>query len=308
MDRITRGIFRSWNWPKADSATFAQRPTPYRISKNYSMNPSSVYRRWRQLFDEGHVRKVIFLPSDDLVQRRAVIVTGVNRSDFEAMVSSAGDAYFLELMHFGHAYHASGEMATLRQNGDVFLLEFTTSSEDLVMKQAKLLLRSVNKDARPLMIPKGNPVEVGLSENVRALARRLFYQDIYAVRLGEIAAAAGVSERTAGRWFNKILEAKALTAYPMLDQSKVEDYRLCIAGIQYDKGMSASVALNRAVSLGLVSDRYLLYRVINGSLSLLMYYNSLGELDRLVDELGSAFSHFEVITRFESRLNEQLVK
>ncbi|MDG7000752.1 MAG: hypothetical protein JRN15_16790, partial [Nitrososphaerota archaeon] len=59
MDKITREIFRAWNWPTDHLKNFSQRPTPYRISKIARLNLNSVYRKWNYLFSHGDVESAL---------------------------------------------------------------------------------------------------------------------------------------------------------------------------------------------------------------------------------------------------------
>ena len=306
MDKITREIFRAWNWPTDHLKNFSQRPTPYRISKIARLNLNSVYRKWNYLFSHGDVEKVFLLPSDSLVQRHGVLITGVSNGNIQKFVSAMDNAYFLEMVHSGHVYEATGKMEMFKNTGTIAFLEFIDSSYEVVQKQARLLLEFVNSDIVTMPLPDVHIPPTGLNEKLQSVARSIAYSNLYDASVKGIASKFGVSSKTASRWIESILDKRALSAWPLLNQSVIRDFNTFIFTVRSSNEINASSLLRRAMNLELVSQRYLLYRLINGSLSLLMYYDSTGELDRCVDEFSSVFSDFVVITRFKTHLNRQV--
>jgi len=79
VDSITKTIIRSLNWPSYGETSFSSGPTPYRICEKYHLSPGSVYPRWNELFGNGYIRRVVFLPSEKVVGRFAVMIKEAGR-------------------------------------------------------------------------------------------------------------------------------------------------------------------------------------------------------------------------------------
>lgn len=306
MDRISKEIFRSWNWPGEGNFNFSNRPTPYNISRDRFLSPSSVYKSWNYLFDNSYVKKVVLLPSDAIARRRAVILSGASHKDVSAIVSKMEDAYFLEMVHYGHVYGAGGVLENLRHDGEMISLELVDSPGELADKQARLVSGFPRSDIDVIPLPSVTQPTSNLTEKQIELVRKLAYGDLYKVTLKDTASLINTSQKTAGRWINRIIEENAMYAFPVLNQSAITGFNICVVIAQYETGKQSGSVLDSLKLLELISERYLLYRMMDGTLTLLLYYDSPGELDRIVDELANTFKSYALFTRFETYLNDHI--
>ena len=272
------------------------------------LNPSSVYRKWGYVFERGYVRRVLLLPSDAVSKRRTVLLSGVNNEHIKTLISSMKDAYFLELIHTAHIYHAAGEFTELQRGGQVVALELIGSSDELMLKQVNLICKFERNEVEIVPLPKGEDDSVILSDSQERFARQFFYSNLYGKRIEEVARSHQISPRTASRWLDRILAMHVMFAYPMLNQAIMEEFRICVISLKHGVDTPRHVVFRRINEMGMVSNRYLLYRFINGTLNMLLYYNSLSELDKCINEMAEEFRDFVVFTRFESKINEQLLQ
>lgn len=308
MDDITREIFRSWNWPGNGHSKYSHRPTPYNISKFADFHPSSVYRRFNELFDFNFVRKVIYLPTDPIVKRKALVFTGAKREDVSEMVSKMEEFPFLEMIHYAHVYRSFGGLEHLNIGDSIISAEIIDTREMDIVAQSRKLSDVMGEQVRITVLPpsKTNKEPV-LDPKLIILARNLSYRDIYSTRLSDIAAPLKVPVRTAERLIDSLLSRNVLNAYPLLNQSEIRGFNVTVVSIPTLEDIDP-IALKRMImELPMISKRYLLYRFMDGTLNLLLYYEAPKELDECVDELSSLFRTFSVFTRFETFMNDHIV-
>lgn len=308
LDKTAKEIFRSWNWPSEPFTNFSQRPTPYKISKLRYLNPGVVYKSWNQLFDRGDVRNVYFLPEDWLVDRRVVALPGISRDDVKSILSILEKAYFLEMMHSGHVYSAKGKLEVLKNGGETLVLELVGSSDELMIKQTALLLEILNHEVNPIYLPPGNNKVVELNEKLLKLARRIAYSDIYKIDVNSLSEEYRTTSRTINRRIDTLIEMEAFRGFPLLNQSVIAGTNVMVVNGQFKPGMQKQAVLEQVFSKQIISENYLLYRVMNNSLNMLLNYDSAGELDQCIAALDDVFDDMLAITRFETFPNPQIFR
>ncbi|MEM0312916.1 MAG: hypothetical protein QXV17_09885 [Candidatus Micrarchaeaceae archaeon] len=305
MDNLVKEILRSWNWPTEDSTSFFQIPNPSNISRKRKLNPTSVYRKWKFLFESGYVKKVMLLPADSLVNRYAVMLKGVEHSDFASLTSKVEDKYFLEKVHFYRVYEAGGNFGSLKRSGGILFLEFIGSSPELKIKQAKLISEQLSRNSRIIPLPQFNrSVPVSLSPKLLPLLRKLSYSNLYEIDVKSLGSTFNISNRTVRRWFNILLKNDAIFLFPILNQSLISGFNTFVVNISDSKDIIGRLLLKKAMNLDLMRKRYLLYRFINDTLNFILYYDFPEELDDAVNDISSLFKNFAVFYRHETFFNE----
>lgn len=297
MDIPTRTIFRSWNWPIGENDRFSQRPTPSHISKVSFISPGRIYRSWNTLFQNGYVRKVIFLPSESVVQKSTVIIPEGSYEDFLELKGRINDLAFVETIHFGRIYASSGSFSGIFTPGrNTISLSITEASHDEVEKISRLILG--NKSKNMLISDPANSTNIE-RKKIRdlALVKELAYRSIYDIQISNISRKMGINLRTARRRIDRLIYEKSVFSYPLLNQVAIKGFNLFMVLInsQLDQDEFFKI-LNR----GLLGERYLLYMVIGRMLATMFYYENLEEMDHLVSEIGKIWNNYAVITRFDS--------
>lgn len=308
MYDITREIFRSWNWPDNGNCKYSHRPTPYNISKFADFHPSSVYRRFNELFDFNFVRKVIYLPTDPIVKRKALVFTGAKHEDISEMVSKMEEFPFLEMIHYAHVYRSFGGLEHLNIGDSIIFAEIIGTREVDIIARSRKLLDVLGEQVRITVLPPSKTnKESTLDPKLVILARNLSYRDIYTNRLSDIAAPLNVSPRTAERLLDSLLSRNMLIAFPLLNQSEIKGFNVAVVSIPTLEDVDPIALKKLIMGLPMLSQRYLLYRLIDGTLNLLLYYEAPKELDECVDELSPLFRTFAVLTRFETYMNDHII-
>lgn len=306
MDRALLGIFRSWNWPFGSNSTYSQRPTPYNITKSTFMSPSSVYRAWHVLFDKGYVKKVIFQPDDSLVNRKFAILTGVTYSDFKLLQQKFESAYFLEMIHYGHVYEAYGALRELRNGGEVITLSFVQSSDELLPRQAKIVTENLGNGVEIKHFPSPAPKYKELSEDQARLGLDLAYKNLYDHDLSAIAKKHNVTVRTVRRRIDALLKERRLYAHPTLNQSVIMGFNTALIMIVVSEPYDENELYSRLSSLENLSKKYLEFLFQNGAVIILVYYDSLHELDQCIEEIREYYQDFAVMSKYETVLNDDV--
>jgi hypothetical protein len=307
MNEIVKVIIRSWNWPSEGSTKFSDRPNPFNISRKNHLNPTSVYKGWKFLFEKGYVKKLIMLPNDSIAKRSMVILTSVDHNDFDAIISKMNDYYFLEKAQFYKIYDAKGNLMSLKKSGDIIVLEFINSSYELRIKQARLIMNPINKNCTIFKISEqDDSVPVPFDDKLFSLTKKISLLDLSELKLKNVASFFNVSSRTVNRWFDRLLEKREVALFPVFDQSVMSDLSTSVAIIPYRDDTLGKKALSKMMESTLLSNRFLYYRYGNDMMRVLLYYEAPMELDEITYELNKQFDDFALSYRYESYFNDFL--
>lgn len=307
MDEIVKEIIRSWNWPLEGTKKFSDRPNPFNVSRKNNLSSGTVYRKWKFLFESGYVKRIIFLPADSIVRRSAVLITGVERKNFNAIILKMKNYYFLEKAHFYLIYDASGVWNTLKNLRSVILLEFVNSTPELKIKQTRLLMSSVSKNYKIIPFADYDSSNyVDLDRRLLRLCARLSYSDLNVIDLNKFASDFSVSEKTINRWLDSLLAKRVVALFPVFNQSLISGFNTAVAMISDPDDRSGKLVLGKVMKLDLLFRRYLVYRVINGTLKVILYYDFPEELDKITYELATQFNDFALFYRHETTFNDSV--
>lgn len=304
MDETVKDIIRSWNWP-LEATKFSERPNPFNISRKNQLNPSSVYEKWRYLFKSGYVKRLVLLPADSIAKRTTVVLTNVERSDFDAIISKMKDYYFLEKAQFFKIYNAGGNWAPLKKSGDIIILEFVNSSSERRFKQVKLVMNSVSRNYKILRIPRQiDFTSTSISNKLLTLTQRISYSDLSGLKLEKIASIFEVSRRTVTRWLDDLLKRGGISLFPVFNQSVMSEFNTSVAIYPDSEKMIRELNHYKKGKSDFLSEKYLFYRCTNGISRILFYYDYPEELDKMTNELASRNSDFALSYRYESYFND----
>jgi len=305
MDLLTKEIIRSWNWPSENKSDFSKKPTPYNISKNLGIGASLVYKRWKNLFETGFVKKVILLPHDSLVGRQTIIFSDVEPSDWKQLLLNMENAYFLEKAHFYHTYDAHGTLNKLKNPSRIIMAELINSAQDFKLIQAKLLLSIMQRDIKIIDLPHFNFYStISINQKLIPVIRKLSYSNLYALKLKEISPSFNISTRTLNRWMNLVLKEQGLRAFSVLDQAVISGFNTFVLTVPLGNNQDEGSILRQLMRIDLISHNYLAYRIINGLLNVVVYYDFPNELDKCVDEISGFFNDYAIFYRHQTYFNQ----
>ncbi len=297
MDIPTRTIFRSWNWPNDENHRFSQRPTPNHISKVSFISPGRIYRSWNNLFQNGYVRRVIFMPSENAVRKSTAIIPNGTYEDFQEMRKKVDDYPFVETVHYGRIYAAGGSFAEIMSPGkSVISMSLTDTSREDSVKISRLMSGKRNDSLVMLGPPDHEKAE---TENIRyiPILRELAYKSIYEVQISQISQRMGINLRTARRKIDRIISKRLVYAYPVLNQVSIKGFNLFILILGSQLGQQE---FYNSLNEGVLGERYLLYLKSGNILSSLFYYENLQEMDHLIDEISKKWNDYLILTRFDT--------
>lgn len=305
MKRITREIFKSLNWPSEGLDTLSRRPTPYNISRNRNLHPTSVYREWRALFDSGVLKKVIFLPADLVVQRHFLIFSDVTKKDFNRITSNIGRMYFLETVGFGEVYGAAGNLRNMEDSHWAITIQLLDSSNVLAPRQAELISSFLGGGYRMVDFPQDRNLS-NLSDKLERVVREVSYEDIYGIRTRELSTRLDIPERTVRRRIDLLLQRRMIHAFPLIDLAAIRGFSTAVVlgHLKTNAPIPSMTALVRHSKV--LSERSLNYEVYCGVARILLYFESAEELERAVDELSRIFQNFALLTRYVRVFNEKV--
>lgn len=301
MDEPTRTIFRSWNWPSDEKDRFSHRPTPNHISRVSFISPGRIYRSWNNLFQNGYIRKVIFLPSEKIIPKSTVIIPDSSYENFLELRNRIGDFPFVETIHFGRIYVSAGSFSQILESGkSVLSLSVTEASRSDAEKISRLILG--NRAVNPLMFD-----EIYADKNLKmkatdlSLVRELSYRNIYEIEVGQISRKLDINPRTARRKIDRLISERLVYAYPLLNQVAIKGFNLFMIVIHSQLDRKEFFNILNEGSLG---ERYLLYMRTGQMLAAMFYYENLQEMDHIIAEIAKTWDDYMVITRFDTAVRD----
>ena len=307
MDKTMKTIFRSWNWPSNENNSFSKRPTPYNISRTNCINPGTVYRSWNFMFDRGYVSNVILRPTSIMIERNFAVIVNVPKEEVDIIISKFSKAYFVEMIHTGLVFEASGVFRDVGYTGRILMVEIVNTSPELLDKQLSILSELINnKNQIHNLYTSTKTFTEKLDTTTKTLIKLISYKDIYLISTKALANLLGESRKTVSRKLDFLLRQNFFSTFPVLNQSNIVGFNLYLINILVSANSNATIELDKAFKIPSVSENYLLYRIDNTSILLLMSYDSIGEMDRCVKELRLAFLDFIVLNRFETVLNNNI--
>ncbi|MCL4447553.1 MAG: hypothetical protein M1163_04045 [Candidatus Thermoplasmatota archaeon] len=185
----------------------------------------------------------------------------------------------------------------------VMAAEVVNSSKEVFKTVAQQISRITANDAEPILLPTNSRPEE-LDAKYVSIMRELAYSDLYRIEIGRTALRLNTSYKTAKRRMDDILRSKSIMAYPLLNQSSIEGFQIAFIYAKYEGNCSDEDFLKVLKEMPVISERYLLYRFLNGHLTMIIYYNSIGDLESSCKELEHFFPSFLLLTRFETYFNE----
>ncbi len=305
MNQATRAIFRSWNWPNKDNNTFSSKPTPYSIYKNYKISPTTAYSAWESLFDNGFVKDVLLMPSNLVAARTNGLIIGALPQHVEKLKSLIKELYFLELVHYGNVYSATGVMEPLMRSGTIISIELVQLPRDVNRKNMKILMEILKDDQLNLTFrdPVVKDVDFDL-DKYWYLLKEIYYHSLYKVDLDEIAERNKKSPKTVRRHMDQLLQMDALFAYPILDQKTISGFNLFVLNIALMPGEDINKFSEVLFSEStLTNRRYLLHRIVDDGMVMLLYYERLSEIDEIMNEFRKYFISMSSLTNFYTLVN-----
>ncbi len=216
------------------------------------------------------------------------------------------NAYFLESVHFGHVYASRGTFSNMVRGGDAVSVELVAPSTDVAIRQTKLLMGSLGIHWRVISIKKENPEARKAKMKYEQILPAVAYSDILSLSITGLAGSLHLSRKVVKKELDRIVSERMFYAYPTLNQAVFRDLSLYMLVVPLFPSPDRSETQKRTMSSSTVSDRFLLYRKDVGFMMLLLYYESIGEVYSLVEEISVLVKDFIVLTRFETYFNENV--
>lgn len=304
MDKVTREIFRAWNWPTAENKSFSTRPTPYNISKLNYLNPASVYKHWNHLFNDKFIRNIYLVPTEYIGYRQTVLIMDVKDDLIDSVLAKLDDAYFVEMIHTGHLYKAHGTYKRFLDGEPIVSLDLLADSPDLAIKQSNILFTKNGQKPKTLILHEERVDHAAISEKQKEIMNMISYKGLYDLDLNDLGHKLNVSKKTIQRRIDSLLAQNFLSAYPITNQNKISDFNLFMIFAEIPQTQNFSQIKNKLINLKQFGSRYLVFRSGVRFFGALLYSETPGEIDSISEELKAVIPNHAVLTRYVTYLNE----
>lgn len=299
VNQIEREIIRYWNWPNKENHKFSTRPTPYNISKKLNIPSANVYRSWRSLQEQGLMNQLIILPSEYLCNRKLFLLSNVQLSDFQEMISLLNDLYFVETIHYFQVYESVGLEFMANTNHRCIAIVMNNTNENLAKRRLNLILNNLKNKEICLVYESTPQCSKTLipNETESRILHKILYEDINRLNISHLAKEIGMNNRTMRRYLDSMVSKSYIELYPRMSQPKVLTHKVAAFSIFSD------LSLKDLLSGGLIRERYLLLRKFPSVLNILIYYESTEELETCIEELKYVSDGFFVSLTFRTSIS-----
>ena len=210
------------------------------------------------------------------------------------------------MIRLGRIYRATGEFENLEKSPWAIIAELVGSSNILAKKQT-LLVSQLLEFNLPVIDVSQETSRLDQPINLERLAREISYSDIYSIRVDELSEQLNLSPRTVRRHIDRLLKERILLTFPLINQSVIRGFQTAVAfGITKREISTQSFPKLLKDSPG-ISEEYLLYKMYGGMNTVLLYYETMDELDQIVEELSKIFDSFALLIRYETIFNESMI-
>ncbi|WMT50436.1 MAG: hypothetical protein RE471_05495 [Ferroplasma sp.] len=296
MDKYVLSILSSLDFPSRIYYKFSDRPTAYVISKRYGYPPVSIYKTWKNLETTGTLNGLILLPAFN--RKFYYIITGISLSNIHIMEYNLGHLYFLEYfcpikiyrgMHRGDKISCS----------DAIFVSILADSQTRGYSSSIILCSMMGVDFNNIMdINDIAGDELYIREQTKLLSY-LSYSDISTLNFAMISEKMNISERSARRQLDVLLQQGKLELLPVIDQTRIPGINTATAVI-----MKSSVKGNKINEISIakaplkiwVKERHSFY-------SIFFMYSTLEHLDAISEELDKDEIDYFIFVRFRTIFN-----
>ena len=299
MDKYVHSVLSSLDFPCHDYYKFSDRPTPYVISKRYGYPPVSIYKTWKTLKTNGTLNGLILLPA--LNRKFYYIITGVSLSNIHTMDNNLDHLYFLEYFYLIKIYKAMHKGVKISCSDAIFV-SILAESPTRGYSSSIILCSIMGIDYQNIIDINGTLGDTLYTRDQTKLLSYLSYSDISTLSFARISEAMNISERSARRQVDALLQQGKLDLLPVMDQTKIPEINTAAAVI-----MKSSIKNNKIDEISIAHSPLKIWVKERPSFYCIFFiYSTLEHLDVISEELYKNDIDYFLFVRFRTVFNAMI--
>ncbi len=282
LDEISKNIIRKFQWPISGGSNFTNKPSVYKMAKEFNVHPKVIKNRVNNLLESGLIRGVKFYADSRFMPwNRYFILIGAGNSFAKEIHDHFSEFPLVERVIFGtlklpNFTHAIGDVNVDREFSSISLI----ASDDSEMKeQLYNLEKTLNHSLDLVEIMNDSPKKESLiSPGEQFILNAVMYQNPLSMSINKIAHEIRVPARTVRRKVTKMLDAGVIYEEVSLDTNMAQGVLLpsIIMTGDYQKWLPA---INESKFL---RERLLLYKNWSRFSFFIFYAETFSTVDQLI--------------------------
>ncbi|MCL5731705.1 MAG: hypothetical protein M1605_06340 [Candidatus Thermoplasmatota archaeon] len=282
LDELSKRIIRKFQWPVSGGSHYTNKPSVYKMAKEFHVHPEVIKNRINNLLESGLVRGVKFYADSRFMPwNRYFILTRAGNSLAKEISGHFSEFPTLERVIFGtlklpnHA-GSNGDLNVEREFSGISLI---ASDESEMKKQLHDLEKTLGHPLDLVEIMNDSPQKERLiSPSEQLVLNAVMYQNPLSMSINKIAQELRVPARTVRRKITKMLDAGVIYEEVSFDTNVVEGVLLpsIIISGDYKKWLPA---INESEFL---RDKLLLYKNWGRFSFFIFYAETFSIVDKLI--------------------------
>ncbi|MGP6220984.1 hypothetical protein [Caldiplasma sukawensis] len=303
MKEIERKILISLNWPFIRSETYKIPINPYNISKIMKLNQVSVNLAWKNMINDTIIKDIIFLP-DYRLNKKEILLSPVNQKvDLKVMIDSLDYSQNIDMIHLTNIYEGRGKFSVAEHYKYMIIFEvindFSEKMEKQLIEFMKIKYNSdvcifINNDERK---PEMKKILADIVDEISY--KNLSFMEHFLSEKKFL-------NKSFKKYLPRLYEERLLHLFPLVDFKMLKTAGFFVIFITYDE--KERIKLHNLSGNKFLSSRFLLLRRFSRSIVLLYYYETVSEVDSIIEIFNNEFTNVVVFTYFKTLMNEKVFK
>ena len=282
LDEMSKKIIRKFQWPISGGSHFTNKPSVYKMAKEFHVHPKVIKNRITNLLKSGLIRGVKFYADSRFMPwNRYFILTGGGKSFAKEICDHFSEFPLVERVIFGtllmsNFAEARGNVNVEREFSSISLI---ASDDSEMEKQLYNLEKTIGHSLDFVEIMNDSPQKERLiSPNEQFVLNAVMYQDPLSMSINKIAQELRVPARTVRRKVTKMLDAGVIYEEVSFDTDTAQGVLLpsIIMTGDFRKWLPA---INESKFL---RDRLLLYKNWSRFSFFIFYAETFSTVDQLI--------------------------
>ena len=282
LDEISKKIIRKFQWPLSGDSRFTNKPSVYKIAKEFHVHPKVIKNRINNLLESGLIRGIRFYANCRFMPwNRYFILIGSGISFAKEMYEHFEELPFVERVIFGtikfpNFPDANVEEKTEKEFSSISMIAFDDSE---MKKQLHSLEKITGHDLDLVEIMNDSPEKEKLiSPSEQSILNAVLYQSPLSISINKIARELGLPSRTVRRKVIKMFDAGVIFEEVSLDTNSAQGVLLpsIIMTGNYQKWLPA---ISESKFL---QERLLLYKNWSKFSFFIFYAETFSAIDQLI--------------------------
>lgn len=301
MKEIERKILISLNWPFIMSETYKIPINPYNISKIMKLNQVSVSLAWNSMINDTIIKDIIFLPDYRLNKKKLLMFLINQKVDLKVMIDLLGYSQNIDMIHFTNIYDARGKFYDAEHYKYLIIFEVINDINGEIEIKLREFMKKTHNSVTVLLI-NNEEKKPEMKKILADLVNEISYKNLGFIE--HFSSEKKFLNKSFKKFLPKLYEERLLHLFPIVDFRMLKSAGFFAIFIEYDD--NERIKLHNLSGNKFISSRFLLLRRFSRSTVLLYYYESVSEVDSILEIFNKEFKNIIVFNYFKTIMNEKV--